>query len=30
VNATLDEVVDELVQQLLAILRPPGWTTPTD
>ena len=29
VNATLDEVVDELVQQLLAILRPPGWATPT-
>ncbi|MER6423042.1 TetR/AcrR family transcriptional regulator [Streptomyces sp. NPDC001137] len=30
VNATLDEVVDELVRQLLAILRPPGWATPTD
>ena len=30
VNATLDEVVDELVRQLLGILRPPGWTTPTD
>ncbi|WP_112471203.1 TetR/AcrR family transcriptional regulator [Streptomyces triticisoli] len=26
VEATLDEVVDELVRQLLAILRPPGWT----
>jgi AcrR family transcriptional regulator len=25
VNATLDEVVDELVRQLLAILRPVGW-----
>ncbi|MET7455274.1 TetR/AcrR family transcriptional regulator [Streptomyces sp. NPDC005574] len=25
VDATLDEVVDELVRQLLAILRPPGW-----
>ena len=30
VNVTLDEVVDELVQQLLAVLRPPGWATPTD
>lgn len=29
VDATLDEVVDELVRQLLGILRPPGWTTPT-
>ncbi|MFF4255785.1 TetR/AcrR family transcriptional regulator [Streptomyces sp. NPDC001663] len=28
VNATLDEVVDELVRQLLAILRPPGWVAP--
>ncbi|PZH17233.1 TetR family transcriptional regulator [Streptomyces sp. NTH33] len=26
VEATLDEVVDELVRQLLAVLRPPGWT----
>ncbi|MFE1753287.1 TetR/AcrR family transcriptional regulator [Streptomyces anandii] len=26
VEATLDEVVDELVRQLLSILRPPGWT----
>ncbi|MDX2677914.1 TetR/AcrR family transcriptional regulator [Streptomyces sp. NY05-11A] len=26
VDATLDEVVDELVRQLLGILRPPGWT----
>ncbi|KUO18267.1 TetR/AcrR family transcriptional regulator [Streptomyces dysideae] len=26
VNATLDEVVDELVRQLVAILRPPGWS----
>ncbi|MFD3497733.1 TetR/AcrR family transcriptional regulator [Streptomyces sp. NPDC058678] len=26
VQATLDEVVDELVRQLLGILRPPGWT----
>ncbi|EFL36790.1 TetR family transcriptional regulator [Streptomyces viridochromogenes DSM 40736] len=25
VEATLDEVVDELVRQLLGILRPPGW-----
>ncbi|WP_406005328.1 TetR/AcrR family transcriptional regulator [Streptomyces sp. NBC_00637] len=25
VDATLDEVVDELVHQLLGILRPPGW-----
>ncbi|MFE7173141.1 TetR/AcrR family transcriptional regulator [Streptomyces sp. NPDC057616] len=25
VNATLDEVVDELVRQLLAIMRPTGW-----
>ncbi|MEU9307500.1 TetR/AcrR family transcriptional regulator [Streptomyces sp. NPDC048256] len=25
VDATLDEVVDELVRQLLGILRPPGW-----
>ncbi|MFC7815050.1 MULTISPECIES: TetR/AcrR family transcriptional regulator [unclassified Streptomyces] len=25
VDATLDEVVDELVRQLLAVLRPPGW-----
>jgi len=30
VDATLDEVVDELVRQLLAILRPPGWGRPTD
>jgi AcrR family transcriptional regulator len=29
VDATLEEVVDELVRQLLGILRPPGWTTPT-
>ncbi|MEV5438330.1 TetR/AcrR family transcriptional regulator [Streptomyces sp. NPDC052682] len=29
VDATLDEVVDELVRQLLGILRPPGWTPPT-
>ncbi|GGL63417.1 TetR family transcriptional regulator [Streptomyces fumigatiscleroticus] len=28
VDATLDEVVDELVRQLLGILRPPGWTPP--
>ncbi|MFE9173034.1 TetR/AcrR family transcriptional regulator [Streptomyces kebangsaanensis] len=26
VEATLDETVDELVRQLLAILRPPAWT----
>lgn len=26
VDATLDEVVDELVRQLLAVLRPPGWS----
>ncbi|MDQ0746238.1 AcrR family transcriptional regulator [Streptomyces africanus] len=26
VDATLDEVVDELVRQLLGILRPPGWS----
>ncbi|GKQ35013.1 TetR/AcrR family transcriptional regulator [Streptomyces sp. A012304] len=26
VDATLDEVVDELVRQLLGILRPTGWT----
>ncbi|OQR60401.1 TetR family transcriptional regulator [Streptomyces maremycinicus] len=26
VDATLDEVVDELVRQLLGILRPQGWT----
>ncbi|MFI5469175.1 TetR/AcrR family transcriptional regulator [Streptomyces cacaoi] len=26
VDATLDEVVDELVRQLLGILRPPTWT----
>ncbi|GGY05573.1 TetR/AcrR family transcriptional regulator [Streptomyces djakartensis] len=25
VEATLDEVVDELVRQLIGILRPPGW-----
>ncbi|MET9904332.1 TetR/AcrR family transcriptional regulator [Streptomyces sp. NPDC006446] len=25
VDATLDEVVEELVRQLLGILRPPGW-----
>ncbi|MGY6026626.1 TetR/AcrR family transcriptional regulator [Streptomyces spinosirectus] len=25
VNATLDEVVDELVRQLLAVMRPTGW-----
>ncbi|POX47863.1 TetR/AcrR family transcriptional regulator [Streptomyces sp. Ru72] len=25
VEATLDEIVEELVRQLLAILRPPGW-----
>jgi AcrR family transcriptional regulator len=28
VDATLDEVVDELVRQLLGILRPPGWSPP--
>ncbi|MHC3467152.1 TetR/AcrR family transcriptional regulator [Streptomyces sp. 7R007] len=28
VDATLEEVVDELVRQLLAILRPPGWDGP--
>ncbi|MET9913224.1 TetR/AcrR family transcriptional regulator [Streptomyces sp. NPDC006476] len=28
VKATLDEVVDELVRQLLAILQPPGWKPP--
>ncbi|MEU7318934.1 TetR/AcrR family transcriptional regulator [Streptomyces griseoviridis] len=28
VNATLDEVVDELVAQLLGILRPRGWQPP--
>jgi AcrR family transcriptional regulator len=28
VDATLDEVVDELVRQLLGILRPPGWEPP--
>ncbi|MCK1820027.1 TetR/AcrR family transcriptional regulator [Streptomyces sp. XM83C] len=28
VDATLDEVVDELVRQLLGILRPPGWRPP--
>ncbi|MFD5634146.1 TetR/AcrR family transcriptional regulator [Streptomyces sp. NPDC127077] len=27
VDATLDEVVEELVRQLLAILRPAGWVT---
>ncbi|WP_030956237.1 TetR/AcrR family transcriptional regulator [Streptomyces sp. NRRL S-481] len=26
VEATLDEVVDELVRQLVGILRPPGWS----
>ncbi|MET7575628.1 TetR/AcrR family transcriptional regulator [Streptomyces sp. NPDC005492] len=26
VDATLDEVVDELVRQLLGIMRPPGWS----
>ncbi|MGW0812180.1 TetR/AcrR family transcriptional regulator [Streptomyces viridiviolaceus] len=26
VDATLDQVVDELVRQLLGILRPPGWS----
>ncbi|GAB2871960.1 TetR/AcrR family transcriptional regulator [Streptomyces deserti] len=26
VDATLDEVVEELVRQLLGILRPPGWS----
>ncbi|MFJ8807214.1 TetR/AcrR family transcriptional regulator [Streptomyces sp. NPDC102490] len=26
VDATLDEVVEELVRQLLALLRPPGWS----
>jgi hypothetical protein len=25
VEAALDEVVEELVRQLLGILRPPGW-----
>jgi len=30
VDATLDEVVDELVRQLLGILRPPGWGTTGD
>ncbi|GAA0920764.1 TetR/AcrR family transcriptional regulator [Streptomyces thermoalcalitolerans] len=29
VEASLDEVVDELVRQLLAILRPPGWCPET-
>ncbi|MGC2999091.1 TetR/AcrR family transcriptional regulator [Streptomyces sp. G35A] len=29
VDATLDEVVEELVRQLLGILRPPGWTPGT-
>lgn len=29
VDATLDEVVDELVRQLLGILQPPGWKAPT-
>jgi AcrR family transcriptional regulator len=29
VDATLDEVVDELVRQLLGILRPPGWSPQT-
>lgn len=28
VDATLDEVVDELVRQLLGILRPAGWAAP--
>jgi len=28
VDATLDEVVEELVRQLLGILRPPGWEPP--
>jgi hypothetical protein len=28
VEASLDEVVDELVRQLLGILRPPGWRPP--
>jgi AcrR family transcriptional regulator len=28
VDATLDEVVDELVRMLLGILRPAGWTPP--
>ncbi|MGV9252719.1 TetR/AcrR family transcriptional regulator [Streptomyces sp. NPDC003697] len=28
VDASLDEVVDELVRQLLGILRPPGWRPP--
>ncbi|MBW8802077.1 MAG: TetR/AcrR family transcriptional regulator, partial [Streptomyces sp.] len=27
VEATLDEVVEELVRQLLGILQPPGWET---
>ncbi len=26
VDATLDEVVEELVRQLLSLLRPPGWS----
>ena len=30
VEATLDEVVEELVRQLLSILRPPGWTPEPD
>ncbi|GGP59857.1 TetR/AcrR family transcriptional regulator [Streptomyces calvus] len=30
VDATLDEVVEELVRQLLGILRPPGWTGRTN
>lgn len=30
VDATLDEVVDELVRQLLGIMQPPGWRVPTD
>ncbi|ANS69999.1 TetR family transcriptional regulator [Streptomyces lincolnensis] len=28
-DATLDEVVEELVRQLLGILRPPGWPPPS-
>ncbi|MEV5427854.1 TetR/AcrR family transcriptional regulator [Streptomyces sp. NPDC052701] len=30
VDATLDEVVEELVRQLLGILRPPGWRPPRE
>jgi len=26
VDATLDELVDELVRQLVGIMQPPGWS----